>query len=238
MKRGIVIIVSLVVMVCSSDCFSITLHEGVDSQNPYLEKAGQHFEAGQYDKAIDRLEAMLENTDISNEDKLRGHYLMGLCLEKKKKFTEAKCHFLIAISKGYEPEVKTPLSKIAKVENETYNQAFHSYAQDDFQSAEKTLSNMLEKDIADDCRIAPLFLLARSQVQLDNNAVARQTFTEILKIDKHYSPDPATMTENELDLFWSTKQRYNQFWPTMKRNWPYVAGGAVLLGLIIGLAAS
>ena len=209
------------------------------TENLLLAQASEAYAKADYAKSLGYLKDLFEQAVAAERDSFNSHFLMGRCLDKQDKFDEAKYHFKIAISNGYDHEdIESASLKPARKEVELYREAILRYDEDDFSGSVRILEQLLNRNLYKKDRLEPLLLLGRNEIRLRNEIKAREHFRQVIKIDKKYNPDPGIFKyDDELDFFLATKQHGSSggIVSFIKKNWYIVVGAAAAVAVVSGL---
>lgn len=204
-----------------------------------LQRAKNYFTAGDYKKCMNELNNVFqiplsEDQEIQ-QDLREGHLLMGQCLEKEKRYAEAKYHYKRVLAMGYQLNIpETETIRKARQEKEIFDFANRRFdegkvkveeakfdkadsiklmqeAENLYHSADNLVATLLNGDLYNKDRLDPLFLKAIIAMRFDNKKEAENLFLEILRIDNHYQVyKPASrFTTKEQDLFEDMRKKFD-----------------------------
>lgn len=204
--------------------------------------------------AIRYINELFEQRSLDSRDRIKGHLLMGQCLEEGKKYSEAKYHYKMALRLGFKPGAAlTGTFLQAKEEKEIYDYALNQYKLADPQRSNTEIEKMkyaMARNMAmtlsqrqpySKDQAFPKLLLGAIEVDLKNEPEAKKYFNQLLKLDNNFEiegEEEFTIRSGAQELFRTTKASFiplepppgKPFW---KKALPY--GGAAVVGLAIGI---
>ncbi|HNR69221.1 MAG TPA: hypothetical protein PKN24_14335 [bacterium] len=208
---------------------------GEEDLTATLKAAEELFQKGEFDEAAELYEKCLHNINLVDSHKDVIYYRMGQCAEAKSKNDLAKYYYKQAMNYGYTvaDSSASAVYAIADSEYQKLQDAYAAYNDTAYADVEKNVRQLLAEELHKRDSLEPLFLLGRTQVCLQQEDKARQSFKSVLKIDSNYEPFAATDAERK--IYYDEKRKYNSRINRAKRlatnKWTWIGvGGAAVTG--------